>query len=390
MSSPQRVKKRQKAADTAFSLFATTQAGLEEVLAGELKGIGARNIVKATRGVAFSGDLATMYRANLWSRTADRVLLKLDEFDASDRTALYEGTKKITWWDHLSLDKTLSVDAVSHQSEMNHTQFISRVVKDAIVDQFRERKGRRPNVDTQDPDLRLNARLFENRCTLSIDTSGERLHRRGYRPRFGVQAPLKETLAAGILLKSGFDGTAPLIDPMCGSGTFLIEGAMIAKRIAPGLLRSSFGFMRHPSYKARLWEDAVTEARALIDREQEVLISGSDHSDQAVRTARSAIQGAGVDDLVRLRRTDLGNLKSRHEGMVVTNPPYGERLGEMEALGTLYESLGDVLKQKCKGMTAHVLTGSRYLAGHIGLHPKRRDILFNGAIECRLLHYDMF
>ncbi len=390
MSSAVIKRKPNKESPAKYKLFATTAAGLEDTLAAELKGIGARDINKAVRGVAFAGDLDTVYQANLWLRTAHRVLLELVEFNASDREALYEGVTLVHWADHLSVDGSLAVDAVSSGSELDHTQFISRVVKDGIVDGFRRRRGRRPNVDPKDPDLRLNARLKNNRCTLSIDTSGRRLHRRGYRPTFGVRAPLKETLAAGILLKSGFDGSAPLIDPMCGSGTFLVEGALIAKNIAPGLLDGHFGFMRHPSFDKKVYRNLVTQAKATIRNDKECVIIGSDISEEALRAAGYAAQGAGVDDVVRLRRSSFTTLAFRGEGMVVTNPPYGERLGEMEDLAEIYRNLGDVLKRRCRGMSAHVITGSKFLAGKIGLHPKRRDILWNGPLECRLLHFDLY
>ncbi len=380
---------RRKRTDPGFKLFATTEAGLENVLASELRRIKALSIVEKTRGVAFKGDLDTVFRANLWLRTANRVLLEIAEFEAPNREALYKGVYKVDWNAHLKKESTLAVDAVSHSSQLSHTQFASRVVKDAIVDGFRHRTGKRPNVDTRHPDLKLNARLLNDRCTLSIDTSGERLNRRGYRPSFGVSAPLKETLAAGILLKSGFDGSTTLIDPMCGSGTLLIEGAMIAKNIAPGLLGRQFGFMKHPSFDPTLWKNLVADAKAAICQ-TDIPIVGSDISKDALRAATAAAQGAGVDDTVRLKRADFSDIVPRDRGIIVTNPPYGERLGEIEKLAELYRAFGDTLKQQCHGMTAHILTGSKFLAGRIGLHPKKKDIIWNGAIECRLLHYDLY
>ncbi len=371
-------------------LFATTDAGLEDVLARELKQIGARRVAKSDRGVAFAGGLSLIYKANLRLRTAYRVLLELAEFEALDRESLYEGVLAVPWGDHMSPDQTLAVDAVSHGSDLGHTQFISRVVKDGVVDHFRSRVGRRPSVDVAAPDLKLNARLSKNRCTLSIDTSGERLHRRGYRSGAFVRAPLKETLAAGILLKSGFDGTCSLIDPMCGSGTFLIEAALIAKNIAPGLLGRSFGFVHHPSFDRKLYKDLIREARSMVRRDAEVTLVGSDIDREALRELRTSAGGAGVDDLIRARRADIKDLPARSEGMVVTNPPYGARLGEIQELEDLYRLIGDTLKHRCAGMTAHILTGSKFLAKQIGLRDNRRDILFNGPIECRLLHYELY
>ncbi len=390
MAKKSHVVKRKSQAQGPLRLFATTEAGLEEILVAELKKIGARGIVKAVRGAAFSGDLTTVYKANLWLRTAGRVLIELAVFEAPNREALYEGARRIPWQDHLSLDNTLAIDAVSNRSQMDHTQFISQVVKDAIVDNFRSRTGQRPNVDSKNPDLRVNARLLEDRCTLSVDTSGHRLHRRGYRPQFGVIAPLKENLAAGILLQSGYDGSRPLVDPLCGSGTLLIEGALIARNIAPGLLGRSFGFFHHPSFDKRLWKNVVTEAKAASTEDAPCVISGSDISQDAIRTAMAAVQGAGVDDSIRLRKAAFTDLKPHSGGMVITNPPYGERLGEMEKLADLYADLGNVLKQRCRGMTAHILTSSKFLGGRIGLRSKRRTILWNGAMECRLLHFELY
>lgn len=379
-----------RATKQSFKLFATTGKGLEEALAGELRRIGASSVEPAQRGVSFRGDLALIYRANLWLRTAHRVLFEIANFEASDRSNLYEGARSIRWSDHMAPNGRLAVDAVCNRSELTHTRFISQVIKDAIVDQFRETAGNRPAVDLESPDLKVNARILENRCTLSIDTSGERLNRRGYRPVFGVEAPLAETLAAGVVMLSGFDGSAPFVDPMCGSGTLLVEAALIARNVAPGLLGRNFGLMRHPSFEKRIWNDAMEEAKEAVKRDQEVEIVGADVSENALRAARASAKGAGVDDVVKLRRAGLDDLKGRDKGMVVTNPPYGERLGEIEKLADLYRTLGDVLKQRCRGMTAHILTGSKFLAGKIGLRPGQRHLLWNGPIECRLLHFDLY
>lgn len=392
-STPVRRRKRpaaQPGAKSLLKLFATTDAGLEEVLAEELRGMGVKDLHVRDRGVAFRGGLPTVYRANLHLRTAYRVLMELAEFDAPDREALYEGVRTVFWSDHLSPSLTLGVDAVSHRSALCHTQFICQVVKDAIVDGFRERGGRRPSVDPRTPDIRLNARLQRDRCTLSLDTSGNRLHQRGYRSDISTRAPLKETLAAGILLKSGYDGTLPLVDPLCGSGTFLIEAALMARNIAPGLFGRAFGFMRHPAFDRALYRDLVNEAKARVKKDVETPIIGSDIDDVALRAARNAACGAGVDDLIRVKKADIADLGPLTQGMLVTNPPYGERLGEITELGELYKTLGDNLKKRCVGISAHILTGSKFLAKNIGLRPYRRDILFNGPIECRLLHFNVY
>jgi putative N6-adenine-specific DNA methylase len=386
-----RRRKREERPAGSMELFATTSAGLEGVLVDELERLGAARIEPGARGAGFVGDLALVYRANVHLRTAHRVLAKIAAFDARDRAGLYDGVRAIAWDAHMTTEMTLAVDAVSNRSALSHTQFVSRVVKDAVVDQFRDACGKRPSVDPKAPDLLLNARIVDDVCTLSWDTSGERLHRRGYRMSFGAEAPLKETLAAGVLLLSGYDGTAPLVDPMCGSGTLLIEAAMIAKGQAPGLLGRRFGLERHPAFDPLLWNAVRADARALIREPSGVPVRGSDVSESAIRAAAAAARGAGVDDVVSLRCAPLSELPPQSApGFLVTNPPYGERLGDLNQLGPLYAALGDLLKHRCAGMTAHVLTGSKFLAGKIGLHAQRRDPVWNGALECRLLHYELY
>jgi putative N6-adenine-specific DNA methylase len=372
-------------------LFATTAPGLEGVLLSELRRLGATDPKEALRGVSFGGDLGMLYRANLWSRTATRVLVRIAEFDTRDRDHLYKGSREVAWEEHMTPDMTLAVDAVGGNSEIHHTQFASQVVKDGIVDRFRDKVGRRPAVDVKKPDIRINARINGDRCILSWDSSGQRLHRRGYRSSFGGPTPLQETLAAGILLLSGYDGSGELIDPMCGSGTILVEAAMMAKNLAPGILGREFAFMRHLSFNRRLWSNELEDAQRAVREVDGCRVRGSDVSEDSVRAARTAVLGAGVDDIVAVRRMDMRSLSvSESAGHVVTNPPYGERLGEINRLADLYADLGDTLKQRCSGMTAHVLTSSKFLAGKIGLKTRKRDILWNGPLECRLLHFDLF
>ncbi len=385
------IRKRDGSRPADLQLFATTAPGLENVLLSEIKRLGATDPQKAVRGVSFGGDLGMLYRTNLHLRTATRVLVRIAEFDARDRDHLYRGSRAAPWEEHMTPDMTLAVDAVGDNSEIRHTQFASQVVKDGIVDRFRDKVGRRPSVNPKQPDLRINARINGDRCTLSWDSSGQRLHRRGYRPSFGGPAPLQETLAAGILLMSGYDGSGELVDPMCGSGTILVEAAMIAKNMAPGLLGREFAFMSHLSFNRRLWSNELEDARGAVREVDGCTIRGSDVSEDSVRAVRTAVLGAGVDDIVAVRRADFRSLAiSEGAGRVVTNPPYGERLGEINQLADLYSDLGDTLKQKCRGMTAHVLTGSKFLAGKIGLKTRKRDILWNGPLECRLLHFDLF
>jgi putative N6-adenine-specific DNA methylase len=383
-------RQKEKQISNYNQFFATTFMGLEQVLAKELMAIGAKDIKIASRGVGFKGDLEIMYKANLWLRTAHRVLFQIAEFDAADRDALYKGVKAVNWGEHMTLEMTLAVDTVGTNANLIHTQFTSRVVKDGVVDWFRERTGDRPSVDFKNPDLKLSAKISDDRCILSWDTSGERLHQRGYRPGFGGPAPLKENLAAGLLLLSEFDGTDALIDPMCGSGTILIEGALIAKNIAPGLLGRRFAFSRHKSFNMRMWANLQSDAKNEIREIDGCPIIGFDISGDAVRAAKTAATGAGVDDIIRIKRAPLKDLPTFKSGMVVTNPPYGERLGEINQLADLYTLLGDSLKHKCTGMSAHIITASKFLAGKVGLRTSRRDPVWNGPLECRLLHYDLY
>ena len=387
--SPRPVRRRSRST-ADLELFAPTSSGLEPALARELRGLGARDVRPAERGVAFRGDARLVYRANLWLRTAHRVLWRIAEFPATNRRELYEGARAVGWDEHLTLERTLAVDAVGQAPGLDHTQFVARVVKDAVVDWFRDRTGRRPSVDPAQPDLALNARLAGGRCALSIDTSGERMHRRGYRPAFGAAAPLKETIAAGILLLSGYAGERPLVDPFCGSGTILVEAALIATRTAPGLLGRRFGLSRHPAFDRRLFREVQEEARAEIRELDGCPIAGADLDEDALRAAAAAARGAGVDDLIRLKRADARELTVDAGSAVVTNPPYGERLGEVAALAELYERFGVALKRGCRGASAHVLTGSKYLAGRLGLRAERRDPLRNGRIDCRLMHYELY
>ena len=384
------IRRRRHADRPPLELFATTAAGLEPVLERELVQLGAREVAPAVRGVAFRGGLEIVYRANLWLRTAHRVLRQLAVFPARDRAELYDGVRAVRWDEQLGVDQTLAVDAVGSSTELRNTQYVAQVVKDAVADWFRDRVGRRPSVDRRNPDLQLNARISAGRCVLSVDTSGERLHRRGYRPGFGTPAPLKESLAAGVVLLSGFDGTGRVVDPMCGSGTILVEAALIARNVAPGLLGRKFAFTGHRDFDDRLWNNVRSEARALARELDGCPIHGSDVSQTAVRAARAAVVGAGVDDVVRIRRADLGELELEPGDRVITNPPYGDRLGELGDLAALYGRIGDTLKRHGRGASAHVLTGSKFLAGKIGLRTERRDTLWNGALECRLLHYELY
>jgi putative N6-adenine-specific DNA methylase len=373
-----------------MNFFATTAKGVEEVLADELRALGIEVVAAEAGGVRFTGGMAACYRANLWLRTASRVLMPLADFPCAAPQALYDGVRTIPWGDFLTPEMTLAVDCNLRDSAMTHSGFVALKTKDAVVDQIRDRCGRRPNVDTRDPDLRINIHLVKNRCTVSLDTSGAPLDRRGYRLE-RTEAPLRETLAAALVKLSGWDGTVPLADPMCGSGTLPVEAALAAARRAPGLLRPGFGFQRWPGLDAQLWQRLTAEARETALPSLPAPVVGCDRSARALDVARENAGRAGVEAMVTLAQRELDAfVPPPGPGTLLINPPYGRRLGEEEELKPLYRQIGDVMKQRCTGYTAWLLTGSSVLAKCVGLKASRRIVLFNGPIECRLLKYELY
>lgn len=375
--------------------FATAAKGLEDLLAGELRELGAERVAIARAGVSFVGPLEVAYRACLWSRVANRVLLPLASFPAETADALYSGVRSVPWADHVSRRGTIAVDCATSQSRLAHSHYAALKTKDAIVDQMRERAGVRPSVDVSCPDVRVNLYLHRDRAVISVDLSGESLHRRAYRAK-GVAAPLKETLAAAILLLAEWPqlarAGAPLVDPMCGSGTLPIEAALMAADVAPGLRRADFGFMRWPGHQQEVWQRLLAEAveREIRDPRKLPVIRGADIHVGAVRNALANVERAGLRGRVHVEKGALADSEPpprRHGtgGLFVVNPPYGERQGAIEDLAPLYAEIGDVLRRRFTGWTGYVLTGSPQLAKQIGLRATRRLILYNGAIECRLL-----
>ena len=373
-------------------LFATASRGTEHLLAEELRLIGAESIVEARGGVAFEGGIGVAYRACLWSRVASRVLAPLAEFPAPDADALYAGVDSIDWSEHLAPTGSLAVDFVGTGGELAHTHFGALRTKDAIVDQLRDSAGARPSVDTERPDVRVNVRLHDEIATVSIDLAGEALHRRGWRAE-GTTAPLKESLAAALLAIAHWPARAaqgsPFLDPMCGSGTIVIEAALAAADVAPGLLRARWGFTGWLGHDAEKWAALLEEAKArrASGLHRLPLMVGHDLDERALRAAKENARRAGLDGKVQFSRCAFADATppSDKEGVLVMNPPYGERLGEVDALRPLYRSMGDVLKRRFPGWSAYVLTGSTALAHEIGLKPSRRHVLWNGPIECRLL-----
>lgn len=373
-----------------MNFFATTAKGLEEVLAGELGRLGVGGPVVEKGGVGFSGDMSDCYRANLWLRTAHRVLMPLAEFACDTPQSLYDGVRSLPWTRYLTADHTIAVDCNLRDSALTHSGFVALKTKDAIVDTIRDVCGRRPNVHTADPDVLINVHLVRNRCIVSLDTSGASLDKRGYRLD-RKEAPLRETLAAAMLELAGWDGSVPLVDPMCGSGTIPIEAALVASRRPPGLTRPGFGFQRWPGFDRAAWSRMVEEAMAGVLESPPMPIMGSDVSAGALQNAERNAARAGVGGLVNFCRADMGDSHVPCPlGILLCNPPYGVRLGEVESLKPLYKRIGDVLKRRFTGYSAYLLTGNPELSKHIGLRPSRRVVLFNGPIECRLLRFDLY
>jgi 23S rRNA (guanine2445-N2)-methyltransferase / 23S rRNA (guanine2069-N7)-methyltransferase len=378
--------------------FATCPKGLEYLLRDELVALDASNVREALAGVHFSGELVTAYRACLWSRLASRILLPLAEFAAADEDALYAGVQSIDWRQHLAAHGTFAVDAGTALSKLTHSQYIALRSKDAVVDQFRQRDGTRPDVDTDEPDLRINLRLRRDRATVSLDLAGSPLHRRGWRQAQG-DAPLKENLAAAMLLRAHwpqiYAAGGALLDPMCGSGTLLIEGALMAADVAPGLRREYFGFLGWQQHDIALWRSLLDEANARAQSGLRALRSaffGADIDAHMVQTAKRNAQVAGVAGFLTLEKQDVANAApppGADTGLVITNPPYGERLGDRAQMPALYRALGDALRTRFIGWHAAVLAGDVELGRAMQLHADKRYVLYNGALETVLLVFEL-
>ncbi len=370
--------------------FVTCARGLEELVAAELLEIGIFGAKQERGGVAFSGELSEGYRACLWLRTASRVLRLLGEFPCTSNEELYSGVRAIKWEKYLRPEMTMAVDSVLRDSALTHSGFVALKSKDAIVDAMRDRYGNRPNVDTKNPDLRVNVHLVKNRCSVSLDMSGDPLDRRGYRLDKN-KAPLRENLAAALVAFSGWKGEIPFFDPMCGSGTIVLEAALIASDTAPGLLRERFGFQFWPDHDPAIWRTMLNDAKERRLRELPVKLRGFDRSPGAVDMARQNATRAGVSRLVTFAPGEFSTFApAQSPAMIIFNPPYGDRMGEIEELIPLYRTMGDVLKQRCAGSTAFIICGNSDLAKHVGLKATRRIPIWNGPIECRLLKYEMY
>lgn len=383
---------------TQYQLFATTPKAMEGILANEIKALGGQNVREKMAGVAFDGDLALAYRVCLWSRTANRVFLPLSSFEVKSQQDLYDGVKKINWFEHIKPDDSLAVSFSSKNNPaINNTHFGALKVKDAIVDQMRAKFNKRPNIDTERPSIRVNVYLHNETAQLSLDLSGESLHKRGYRD-VSIAAPIKENLAAAILLRAGWPKIAAeggsLLDPMCGSGTMLLEGAMIAADYAPGLQRDYFGFLGWKKHDAGLWQSLLEEAKQRCDigLSKMPVIVGFDQDRRTVATALQHVENAGLSGKIHIEKRDITDAmaaESWPKGLIACNPPYGERLGDEAETSELYRRFGEVLKERFVGWQAAMIISNPELGFRLGVRSQKPITLFNGALECKLLRFNI-
>ena len=372
---------------TTYSLFVTCTRGLEAPLSQELEQFKCQDIRAVDGGVACKGGMEQVYRINLHSRTASRVLLRLTKSGYRSEQDIYKAAKNIRWTDWFDLEQTFKVKVEGKRAQVKSLDFVGLKIKDAVCDVFRDACGARPNVGKIRPDIRIHAFIDERDIQIFIDTSGEALFKRGYRQDTG-EAPMRENLAAGLLLLAGYDGTQPFQDPFCGSGTIVIEAAWIATRRAPGLIRR-FGFEKLKNFDAALWKKLQHEAETQI-RPAPAPISGSDNDRHMIRAAVANAQAAEVDTFIRFEVKDAQDTRPNGEGgILISNPPYGVRLAEVQALQALYPQLGAWLKQYYAGWLAGMFTGDRDMPKFMRLSPKRKIPLYNGNLDCRLFLMDM-
>ena len=367
-----------------FELIAKTFQGLEEVLAKELTELGASNIEIGRRMVSFTGDKEMMYKANFYLRTAIRILKPIKHFEAKNADEVYEAIKSIAWEEYLDTNKSF---AVVFSNEFRHSKFVAYKVKDAIVDYFREKNGERPSIRINNPDVALNIHIAEDKCTLSLDSSGESLHRRGYRQE-AVEAPLNEVLAAGMILMPGWIVECDLIDPMCGSGTIPIEAALIARNIAPGVFRKEFAFEKWNDFDQELFDTIYNDDSQ--EREFTHKVYGYDNNPKANEIATHNVKAAGLSKEVILKIQPFQQFEQpKEKSIIITNPPYGERISTNDLLG-LYQMIGERLKHAFAGNDAWILSYREECFDQIGLKPSVKVPLFNGALECEFRKYQLF
>lgn len=371
-----------------FKMVAKTFFGFEEVLAKELKMLGAQDVEQGIRMVSFVGDKGFMYKANLSLRTALKILKPIYHFRAFNEESLYKGISGINWSKYLNSSQTFVIDTTVYSDHFNHSQFVALKCKDAIVDQFRNRSGQRPSIDKDYPDLRINIHIQNDQCSVALDTSGNSLHQRGYRTATNI-APINEVLAAGMILLSGWDGQGDFLDPMCGSGTIVAEAAMIACNIPANLNRKEFAFEKWNDWDNDLF-DTIIESLMTKTREFHYTIKGYDKAPSAVRKAQDNIRNANLDEYVTISEQNFFTTEKTTQGPLhmVFNPPYGERLDiEME---NFYKDIGDTLKKNYPGTNAWFITANLEALKFVGLRPSRKIKLFNGSLEARLVKYEMY
>ena len=376
-------------------MLAKTFKGLEEVLAQELIELGANDVQLERRAVSFRGDKTLLYRANFSLRTAIRILVPIASFKAKDTDALYAQLLKLNWAQYMTVNSTFAIDATVYSESFRNSRFVTYRVKDAIVDYWQEREHKRPNVSVQSPDLTINVHIANEQVTLSLDSSGESLHKRGYRVAT-TEAPINEVLAAGMLRMAGWQGQSDFYDPMCGSGTLLIEAALMARNIAPGVFRQSFAFEKWPDFDADLWNDIYNDDSQ--EREFTHRIYGSDASFYAIQQAAKNIKSAGVQhdvELKQIRMEEINNHQSpitdhQSSPLVMLNPPYGERLKSNKEMEDLYSAIGTALKHQFTGATAWIISSNAAAMKCIGLKPSKKYHLLNGELDCQFNQYELF
>ncbi len=379
-----------------FSMLAKTFKGLEEVLAQELIELGANDVLIERRAVSFIGDKALLYRANFCLRTAIRILVPIASFKAKDTDALYKQLKALDWSKYMTVNNTFAIDATVYSESFRNSRFVTYRVKDAIVDYWSERINQRPNVSVQNPDLTINIHIANEQVTLSLDSSGESLHKRGYRVAT-TEAPINEVLAAGMLLMAGWHGQSDFYDPMCGSGTLLIEAALIARNIAPGVFRQSYAFEKWPDFDADLWNEIYNDDSH--ERDFTHHIYGSDASFYAIQQASKNVKSAGVQKDIELKQIRIEEIKTITNNqspmtnpslLVMLNPPYGERLKSNKEIEDLYSAIGTALKHQFTGATAWIISSNAEAMKCIGLKPSKKYRLLNGELDCQFNKYELF
>ncbi|MBN1277783.1 MAG: class I SAM-dependent RNA methyltransferase [Deltaproteobacteria bacterium] len=369
--------------------FAQVADDIKDIAEEEIISFGGENPRQAYRGIYFTANQSTLYSINYYSRIINRVLAPLISFDCHSDRYLYRQASQIRWEDFLSPANTFAVFATLSNSRMRHSKFAALRLKDAIADYFRSSSGKRPSINTRNPDIWFNLHIENNKATISLDTSGGSLHRRGYRIG-STEAPMVETLAAAIIRYSGWKGESPLYDPFCGSGTFLCEAFMHASHIPSGILRSNFGFERLPDFDSFLWKKIIREGKHNIKQVSKGIISGSDISTEAVKTARQNCRMIARENHIRIDRQDIFDIEYLRDKTIICNPPYGIRTGKAGEMPDFYARFGDFLKKRCTGSTAYVYFGEPAFIKSMGLKPSWKKPLSNGGLDGRLVRYELY